>query len=421
MIKILYFLTIFSAINLSSLYFVDQKITFVRIFGILLLLIFFIENKIIKRTKLDIPESTIKIFKWAVILICYRLLIDLTFHFENFIDPVNTFLKQMLCVLLFIVYEQISLKSGKNQIEKIIIICSAIPVVMGIIQIHDSSFVLSNIINIPLVGFNVGEGGTFEYLSRTNRIVGTYSIAIGFVLLIGYLFCFSAFELLKKKRVKPVLLLLVLTILLLNTQTRSGIYGILPSLFISFIFVSKRSLNLKKIGQYLLMIILIFISFTIVQNKLNQIFHRTKIEIDINTATKLSSNIYSCYTVLVKSPLIGIPPSQQRKAVSYGYQKLGRLFSAPYEIVVTHHNLFARYLRYYGIIGLSLLIILIKKMTEKIRYQGDIYTRYKLFAVIIFFFLYSLLHNNELLISPLIWIILAMGAGKNPILIKEKA
>lgn len=385
----------------------------------MLLVIFFIENKIIKKTKLHVPNSTTEIFKWAFILICYRLFIDLTFHFENFIDPVNTFLKQMLCVLLFIVYEQLSIKSKKNHIEKIIIISSAIPVVMGIIQIYDHSFVLPNIIKIPLVGFNVGRG-TLEYLSRTNRIVGTYSIAIGFVLLIGYLFSFSAFELLKGKRLRPILFILILTILLLNTQTRSGIYGILPSLFISFIFVSKKSLNLKRMAQYLVLIILILISFTIVQNKLNRVFHRTKIEIGINTATKLSSNIYSCYAVLAKSPLIGISPSQQRNAVFYGYYKLGKFFKAPYEIVVTHHNLFARYFRYYGIIGLSLLIILIKKLIEKITCQSDIYIKYKLFGIIIFFFLYSMMHNNELLISPLIWIILAMANEKNPVPVRKK-
>ena len=118
MTKILSFLIIFSVINLNSLYFIDQKITFLRIFGSLLLVIFFIENKIIKKTKLHVPNSTTEIFKWAFILICYRLFIDLTFHFENFIDPVNTLLKQMLCVLLFIVYEQLSIKSKKIILKK---------------------------------------------------------------------------------------------------------------------------------------------------------------------------------------------------------------------------------------------------------------------------------------------------------------
>ncbi len=111
--KFLGFATIFSSIVLSSVYIINPKINFFRIFGSILFVCFLFSHL---KGRNSILPSTKAVIRWSFILIFFRFFIDITFHFENMIDPINALLKQSLTVLALPIFEKINYK--KNSIEK---------------------------------------------------------------------------------------------------------------------------------------------------------------------------------------------------------------------------------------------------------------------------------------------------------------
>jgi len=175
---------------------------------------------------------------WSFILIFFKFFVDMTFHFENLLKPINELLKQILTVLMLPIFEEINYQ--KNTIEKMIWFSAAIPLLMGFCQTFNPAVIWENILHIPLIGFAGGQNFTEEYLTRTNRIVGTHNIAIGFSLLTGYLFILSyVYYLQNKKQIWHLVLMTFLFFLMMKTQTRSAIYGIFPSIFY-LILLSKK-------------------------------------------------------------------------------------------------------------------------------------------------------------------------------------
>ena len=73
------------------------------------------------------------------------------------------------------------------------------------------------------------------------------------------------------------------------------------------------------------------------------------------------------------------------------------------ERMYTHHNQFFFFLRYYGLIGLSLFIFLIFKIFLLIKKNNNVEYKYLIGLILMLDIAYSLTHNNKL-ISPWIWI-----------------
>ncbi len=284
---------------------------------------------------------------------------------------------------------------------------------MGFCQVFDKSIILENIIHIPFIGF-VGDGLAGELLERGDRIIGTDTLSIGFSLLLGYLFILSCVQYLNnKKNIWHPIFMTFLFFLILETQTRSAIYGILPSIFLSYAIIAK--INIKNILIYGTIILCVIFSFQAIQNMIVKHSDRSKVEMDVNTYAKITANIYGVYGALSRNPIIGVSKSEQAKVIIEGKKELGTVIKkeGKEDAYITHHNLFGRYLRYYGLIGFSIFFVLVIKIFRKALNKDDLQDKLKLTAIFIYFFQFAQLHNNELLLSPIVWILLAIGEEKH--------
>ena len=402
------FLLIFSDIVFNSLYIYDQKITAFRI--ILFIVVIFHVPMILNRY-LNLSSTTKKIIRWALVLTIYKFNVDLFFHANNVIDPFNNFLKEFFVILLLPILE-LNRKVTSKFILFSLLISSIIPVIFGFIQIEDSSFILPNIINFDFIGFSGGDGFTKNYLNVSSRVVGTYNIAIGFALLLGYLIIIALSFFIYYKNIIYLLFSIIFYILIIFTQTRSAIYGIIPSLLLSYILAAN--MKFMRIVFFSICTLFILFSFSFVQSFITQISDRSYIGMDVNTYAKITSNIYGLYGSFVTNPIIGVAESYHSEAVKIGRDSLGIIMQDENnnsEVFVTFHNIFGYYFICYGSVGFILLINLIYKIIIHVMSNQDEMCKFILLSLIMFFLQYALLHNNELLLSSLIWIFISMNCA----------
>ncbi len=211
------------------------------------------------------------------------------------------------------------------------------------------------------------------------------------------------------RKKKYIIYIAICGILILFTQTRSAIYGLLPSILLAYYIIAR--FNVKKILIYLTILVFFLISYNTIYDTILEFSPRSKLEIGANTYAKLSANIYGSYAVLRTNPLIGVARNKQNSAIDLSAKELGEVIQTKrsFGTYYTYHNIFGFYIRNYGLIGLSLFIVLIYKILRKIQYKQNIYIKFLLLASIIFFIQFNMLHTNSLLYSIHIWVLLSLG------------
>ena len=405
---------IFAEILTASLYIVSFKVTAVRIIAVILIFMVFLigtgNNKIKPTTK--------SLVYWAVLLISFKFVVDVGFHSGDLLASVTLFLKEFVIVLMLPVFERI----GSEKIgPEIMIVIAGIPTcVFGLLQIYSPEYTIAEL--LPQNSYIITEGITESYIRSEKRIVGTYTLAIGFALFLGYLSMqLLAYGLRSNKKVKTILALIyigIVLVLVVATQTRSAIYGLPLAVILAFIACDVKNIRRWSIGFFVGMV---FIgSYAAYESFIVKYSERSSMEVDANTYYKITANLYGTYAALKDNILIGVPRFKEDDPGSYGrfkeliregQRKLGRVIDNrhSFNLMVTNHNMFAYYLRHYGIIGFSLLVVVLWKVYKKIQSKREILDRFMLYGVAIYFLQYVLLHNPQLLEELLLWILLSKG------------
>jgi hypothetical protein len=367
--------------------------------------------------------STKKLLFWLIVLILYKFLLDSTLHFNYDFEPINTFLKEIFVILLLPVFESVI---KRKKFLLFILIFSIPAITFGILQINHPNINLDNL--IPHNEFIFTPRITNSYLNTENRIVGTFDLAIGFALLLGIL-CIIIWSklIMSNKMIKiafGLTIFLAIHFLIIFTQTRSAIYGIIPSILLAYAIIGKN--KIKKIvlvsGLSIFMLLMSGFFYSFVLNH----SARSRFEIDANTYYKITANIYGTVGAISMNPLFGVRKSilerdsigeykkdynKNMELIKEGKRKLRGIFEIDknYKLTQTYHNLYAFYLRHYGIIGFLLLMIVIVKVYQKIKNKIQINDRYMLLGVFIFILQYAILHNTKLITLSIFWILLSLG------------
>jgi hypothetical protein len=155
------------------------------------------------------------------------------------------------------------------------------------------------------------------------------------------------------------------------------------------------------------MIFLVFIVLNIflVLPTIKPINKRASMVFDSNTSLKTVATIYGTIGALYLSPVIGIPREDNLKAIKTGAEitKL-RLFPKQ-SLVDTNHNQFAYYLKYYGLVGFSIFVLLNLNLI-KIWFNffnRDNHLGYIVFTNYFYLMQFSLFHNNFLFTDFVFW------------------
>jgi hypothetical protein len=417
--KYLIFALIFSIINLNNVYILSYKVNCVRILSVLLVFIALARYMPIR----SLSRYTRSVVKWAFILVSFKLFLYLTLHFDNDLEPLFTYFKELFVILLLPAFEYVGFKS----IEKTILICAIPAILLGLVQIVDPTVSLDTLLPANPLVFT--ERITEHYLQAERRISGTFNIAIGYALLLGMLCMVVGAQFMRPNKIlKPFwgIVFLGLHSMVIFTQTRSAIYGIIPAVILAYLLSGERMLKRAFVTSIITVVcIVLFGSFTAL---VMQYSNRSALKMDANTYYKITANVYGVYGALADNPFFGIRKSaslhdsrekymrdqkrdlellkKARKDLGGDFLDSGE-FNHP--LIQTHHNLYAYYLRYYGLIGFGFFSMMVLVIFRKVICKKEIRHRFVLLSVFFFILQYALLHNTTILGTPLFWVLLANG------------
>ena len=413
-------LLIFSYLGFASMGIFSLKFTLARIIEVLLVVLaVFLSSRLG-----PVRQTTINLMKWAIALILVKFIIDNTVHIgvtlSRFMETFFYLLRESFVVLMLPVFEKIDYK--RIRLVETTVIASVPAIVLGYLQIRNPT------INLPslLSGFGMLVFPSIEtHLFDSNRMIGTFDLAIGLALLLGMLcviawtrgFIGGSF----KRKIMSLAFFLVCYVLIIFTQTRSAIYGVFPSLLVAYLLRGGKLV--RKLAVVGIAGVIALSAFSAFEAFVVKYSARSRMQVDANTYYKITANVYGTYAALAANPLFGISretgegegKKEFKEMVKKGRRELGEIVKAPGDrrLEATDHNLFAYYARFYGLVGFCLLCVVIFKMLKKISMKQDPGTRFMLYGLLVFFLQYSLLHNNGLLQAVLLWCFLAYGTERN--------
>jgi len=288
---------------------------------------------------------------------------------------------------------------------RILVGASMIPMVFGAVQVFNPDFSLPSLTPAnPLVGFHTREG-LEGYIAATGRIVGTSNISIGFALLLGVV-AVLAYGLWRHGGSGRLSALAGISSVLLApmTLTRSLIVGLLPSLGLGRILAGRSTwrsaLVAVSVAVGLSMVL------WVVLPRLGGVDPRVAQFDDNNTRVKLVSNLYGVRYALQTRPLTGIAKAELYQAVVDEYQAGDLPVGVSVDALLTNHNQFGYLLRFYGLLGLALLLLTYGAMLRLIFTLQDANARAALLGVMIYVTQFSLLHNVFVYSVPVLWLLL---------------
>lgn len=194
---------------------------------------------------------------------------------------------------------------------------------------------------------------------------------------------------------------------LLASQTRAALFGLVPAIVIGFLLFTR--LRLKSALQIASLITAAVVLGWGVQQVAPKYLPYMAKEIDEGDTHRLSTNLFMTIGVFIESPWFGIAPEQ---AWDLYYRHADRSVLVQHTIDMktpTHHNQLGYYFRYYGMVGIGLLLAVYYRIYRIIKTVSSTPMRIFLGSLFILDFIYSMTHNNKLLASPLLWVFLSLA------------
>lgn len=259
---------------------------------------------------------------------------------------------------------------------------------------------------VPNVGV-IGSDRVSEILIDTyGRATGATSNTIAFAAHMSMLtlIAYAAYE--RNRSTTQIGYGLLGLIGILVSQTRAALYGLIPAVILSrLIFAGMRFRTVLRLTPVLA--VGLFATWMI-QSVSAEFFPYIAKEIDTGDTHRFWTNWYMAVGVLKESPLLGIDPSRAWD-VYFRYGDMSITQYRPDMTTPTHHNQIGYYFRYYGLVGLSLLVFVYLRIFQAIKACESTSMRVFLGALFILDFIYSMAHNNKVMTSPLLWIALSMA------------
>jgi len=405
MLKISKIILLFAIFILPDYYILDPSYRFLTICLVLVHFSYVIDNLFIKKHKVLIHKDTWNILIMSLLFLLYIYISDVI---KN--DPVEAakfFYPTLLIPLLLITFE--SRKSTFN-LHKYYILIFGITIFFAIMQIFGFTYTLSAL--IPNLGFLQADDKSYLILIPGTglRVVGATFNLIGFAEYLCILIIILYFRFIKRRTVPLLVAIIILIVVLFFTQTRSALYGLVPSIaLVHFIYAHKDFNRILKMAiLVIIMLSIMMLFFTVIE----MFFYRLTTPFDASALERFQTNYYAMLGVLDKAPIFGIPREMAWEIISEKAAEIGLVFGDRIRITTTHHFQILFYFRYYGFIGVALLVLLYYMIFRKIIHLPHKYSKMMILSIFIFDLQYSVGHNNKLISNIILWVILAcMGGG----------
>ncbi len=292
---------------------------------------------------------------------------------------------------------------------------------------------------LQIMGFSITVGSLTQYVpflsvdrlfqgetSQGLRISGAYANCIGLAAMSGMcaIIFFYSNKFQKTKGINITLIYLIISIyILFLTKTRAAFLGLpIAVLFIELMFSKYKVKTIKYI-------IIIFIIFTIVlyAGGLAYLVNTRLISYnDSSFISRIQINYYAIVGTWDIAPLTGIPYGSAEqailihKAIAIGMHKTNMALGVIRNFI-TFHCEPAFYFRSYGLIGFILYVLFYFTLLKYIQ-NSDKHLLYKtaLICIVLFFFLYNLMHNIKLIQFVEFWILLSLDFKNEPPVLKQQ-
>lgn len=258
-------------------------------------------------------------------------------------------------------------------------------------------------------------GTDIDYSGVTSqglRITGADMNSIAYACILGMIIIYYYFRFEAERRFKYLLITMFTAILLLSTQSRAALFSIIPVIILTKI-ITQSSLKDRIrlfVGVSLLLIISAIAFLPVLKAEFPRLF--LSISEDGSLIHRIQANVYGSVGTLFKSPLLGVPFDDGLEAMKVGYHKLGLFVGSRFIPIVTHHNQPLFFLRYYGLIGIILLLIFYFRVIRfSLSEHNTLFIKQYLFGIILFHFLYTLTHNNKISMDYYLFILLALNSS----------
>jgi hypothetical protein len=387
---------------LADYFFINESIRLVTLsLSLLVLYYFLIEEPVLLRNRrpLAMQPGTRRILGVALLFMGYMFVLD-SYRGQNLYKSLVTQFSSVLIVLMLPIFEDRTRGFMVVPWFKRLMLVS---MGFGLVQFIGFDILLADIVRGfgPLSVDRIVDVYADEY----GRTSGATSNTIAFATQLSALVLIWYGLWVKTRQPNAMIWMIFAGFVLLTTQTRAAIIGLVPSLALMQILLSRNRLrDGTRVGVLLAVVGLGYWLFA---------------DVILERMTYLGGNVYTSNTsrfwvnwymsigVLRESPWFGITPEQ-----AWGvYRRFGDLSVYAYNPdidVPTHHNQVGFYLRYYGLIGLGLLSWLYTLIFLKIMRAKSFAIQVVLGGLFLSDFIYSLAHNNKLIVNPLLWIMLSL-------------
>jgi len=403
MLNLIKTVLIISVVLLPDYYIVASPFT-LRIIAMFLLLFFYlIDSLVVLRKPIQISKDTQNVLLAAFALLLYVYISDVA---KN--DPVEAsrrFYPNLLILTALPIFEY---NKKSMDLHKILNIVFGFAILFAIFQILGLRHNLSTL--LPEFAFIKSDRIIDPATVQDLRVSGPGFSIISFALYLGYFVIITQYLSLKSGNILLMIYLVIGAIVLLFTQTRSAIYGLLPSILIVRFFYGKR--NIKEMFKILFILVVFSISISILSDTIQSRLPRLYEVLDASVLERFQTNYYATIGVLKESPVFGIPKEEAFEVISEAIAARGLVLGTTLRATTTHHNQILYYFRYYGLIGVSLLVMVYVMVCRKILGTPSHITKMMLLSILLFDLQYSLGHNNRLIHNILFWVLLSLASEK---------
>ena len=402
--EFLVFFFISSFTIFTDFYFIIPELTFSNISLLLIFFLFFMHKKEINdfhQTFSKEEQVNLKnILKISFVFIFAVFIINLI-HKVSIVYSIKTVLIQSSITLSLPFINFLYYKKNINFMKFINIV----------IFIHFFFIILQllgltvNLTSIFPSNFIIGIYETNQFNKEALRVTGATNNPITLAQQFLAFICISLVRYINQKNLHNLLILSICVLTLLFTQSRAAIFSFIPIMyFSSFIFLK---FNIKKLSYLIIISFLSYYLYNIFLSDLQSMFAYTFQDMSLSSTHRFWTNLYISQGVLKESPLIGIPANlawnifDQYKDINYNIYLYNRAETP------THHNQIFFYLRYYGLVGLSILIFFYYRLFKTIKDIPNKNISFLLGSILLLDLFFSFTHNNKIF-SPMLWIYLSL-------------
>lgn len=369
----------------------------------LLLILLALASMLISNPLKRIKEGTVAVLLAATAFLSYMFLVD-WFRSGELLDPLIKYISGILIILTLPIFEN---RQDGFRVFRHLRLYLYVSILFALVQFSGHAVNLATL--APSLSF-IQADELIPYISEQYygvRTTGATSNTIAFAeqLLILLFYHYATFF--RTHSPAAVIQFAFAFLVLLTTQTRAAIFGLIPAIVLARIMTARH--HLQEFVRLLPFLTAIGLTYFAVTGILSgQLGYLAK-EIDMGDTHRFWTNYYMAIGVLNESPIFGIAPSQAWD-IYFRYADFAFYGFNPEVDTPTHHNQLGFYMRYYGLAGIAMLTWLYIVIFRKIFRSRSIWIQIVLASLFIVDFIYSMGHNNKLVASPLLWILLSLAS-----------